>query len=49
MKIEDLGGIEEEDLIKHKLKIVEDAYDAQPDNGKNIIAALMAAFKNGYI
>jgi len=46
LTVEELGGLREEDLIEHKLQIVEDIYEAQTN--KNILFACLTAFKRDY-
>lgn len=44
IKLEHLGGIKEEQSLKHRTKLLEDIYHAQPNDNKNIFMACLQAF-----
>ena len=44
-----MGGMRNEDLIQEKIRKVEEIFEAQPKDNKNIFWALMQAFKDRYI
>ena len=43
-----MGGLRHEDLIERKLQKVEDIYDSQPANKKNILWSVLYAFRRDY-
>ena len=44
-----MGGMRDEDLIQEKINKVEEIFNAQPKDNKNIFIAVMTAFKDRYI
>ena len=44
IKLKDLGGITKENGLKHRSKLLEDIYDKQPNENKNIFLACLQAF-----
>lgn len=46
LTIEDLGGLNEEEMIERKLEKVEEVYKSQQN--KNVMIACLTAFKRAY-